>query len=77
VDCWHQRLHLRHTDRLLRDPFHRPPDPSPAGPVCLQNLSPKPPVQRYEWERPGALIHLDIKSLASFRRVRHRMTGDR
>jgi len=27
----------------------------------LRNLDPKPPVQSYEWERPGDLIHIDAK----------------
>ncbi len=26
----------------------------------LRNLDPKPPVHRYEWERPGDMIHVDI-----------------
>jgi hypothetical protein len=34
-------------------------------------------VQRYEWERPGDLIHVDVKTLARFRKVGHRMTGNR
>ena len=34
-------------------------------------------MHRYEWERPGDLIHLDIKSLARLRKVGHRITGDR
>jgi transposase InsO family protein len=33
-------------------------------------------VQRYEWERPGVLIHPDGKTLARFRKVGHRITGD-
>jgi transposase InsO family protein len=43
----------------------------------LLNLDPKPPVRRYEWARPGDLIHIDITSLARFRKVGHRITGDR
>jgi hypothetical protein len=34
-------------------------------------------VQRCEWERPGELIHIDVKTLARFRRVEHRITGVR
>ncbi|MFQ6539329.1 MULTISPECIES: DDE-type integrase/transposase/recombinase [Aphanothece] len=34
-------------------------------------------MQRYEWERPGDLIHLDVKSLARFRKAGHRITGNR
>ena len=43
----------------------------------LRNLEPKPPVQRYERERPGDLIHIDVKKLARFRKVGHRITGNR
>jgi hypothetical protein len=42
----------------------------------LRNLDPKPPVQRYQWEQPGDMIHVDIKQLARFNRVGHRITGD-
>ncbi|MDM5065753.1 IS481 family transposase, partial [Aeromonas salmonicida] len=35
------------------------------------------PVQRYEHEKPGDLLHLDIKKLGRFRRPGHRVTGDR
>jgi len=34
-------------------------------------------MQRYEREHPGDLFHIDIKSLARFRKVGHRITGDR
>lgn len=43
----------------------------------LKNLDPKPPVRRYQWERPGDMIHVDTKQLARFERVGHRITGDR
>ncbi len=42
----------------------------------LRNLDPKPPVQRYKWEQPGDMIHVDIKQLARLQRVGHRITGD-
>ena len=35
------------------------------------------PVRRYQRQRPGELLHLDIKKLARFERVGHRITGDR
>ena len=35
------------------------------------------PVQRYQWARPGDLLHLDVKKLARIGRVGHRITGDR
>jgi transposase InsO family protein len=36
-----------------------------------------PPPRRYEWSRPGALLHVDVKKLARFREPGHRVTGDR
>jgi len=48
-----------------------------AGLERLSCLSPRPPVVRYERERPGELLHLDVKKLGRFRRVGHRITGDR
>jgi len=36
-----------------------------------------PAARRYEWSRPGALLHLDVKKLARFARPGHRATGDR
>ena len=41
----------------------------------LDRLEPKPPAIRYERERPGELIHLDIKTLGRFDRIGHRITG--
>jgi transposase InsO family protein len=43
----------------------------------LKALEPAEPVCRYERERPGDLIHIDIKKLGRFDRVGHRITGDR
>lgn len=43
----------------------------------LERLEPKAPVQRYEHDRPGELVHLDTKRLARFRRPGHRIHGDR
>ena len=40
-------------------------------------LEPAEPVRRYERERPGELIHIDIKKLGRFERTGHRITGDR
>jgi transposase InsO family protein len=34
------------------------------------------PARRYQRERPGELIHLDMKKLARFWRIGHRVTGD-
>ena len=78
VDLRHQRLHLRHIARLLAAPFSTVARTlSRLGLGRLRNLEPRPPVQRYEWDRPGDLIHVDIKSLARFRQIGHRITGDR
>jgi transposase InsO family protein len=33
--------------------------------------------RRYEWSRPGALLHMDVKKLARFSRAGHAVTGDR
>ena len=42
-----------------------------------RNLVPAEPVRRYERDRPGEMIHIDIKKLGRFNRVGHRITGDR
>jgi transposase InsO family protein len=33
--------------------------------------------RRYEWSRPGALLHMDVKKLGRFRVPGHRVTGSR
>ena len=43
----------------------------------LAQLSPPPPVQRYERAHPGELLHFDIKKLARIVRPGHRVTGNR
>ncbi len=43
----------------------------------LSSLEPEAPVRRYERERPGELIHIDIKKLGRFERPGHRVTGHR
>jgi transposase-like protein len=48
-----------------------------AGLGRLAALDPKPAIVRYQRERPGELVHLDVKKLARFDRVGHRMTGSR
>jgi len=40
-------------------------------------LEPAEPVRRYEREKPGELIHIDIKKLGRFEQIGHRITGDR
>jgi transposase InsO family protein len=58
--------------------------PSTVARICrrqglcrLRNLEPPPPPVRYERERPGELLHLDIKRLGRFDRVGHRITRER
>lgn len=41
----------------------------------LALLEPRPPVIRYERERPGELIHIDIKTLGRIDGIGHRITG--
>ena len=43
----------------------------------LPALHPRPAVLRYERERPGELIHIDIKKLGRIDGIGHRITGDR
>lgn len=50
---------------LRRLGLHRPP------------TAPAVPVQRYEWPRPGDLVHLDIKTLGVIDGIGHRIHGDR
>jgi transposase InsO family protein len=47
------------------------------GLARLAALDPPKPVQRYEWARPGDLVHLDVKKLGRIGRIGHRITGDR
>ena len=42
-----------------------------------RDLEPRPPVLRYERERPGELLHLDTKKLARINGIGHRIHGDR
>lgn len=48
-----------------------------AGLSRLSDLQPDEPVQRYERETPGELLHIDIKKLGRFDKVGHRITRDR
>lgn len=77
-DLRHQRCTLRRIAKSLGAPL------STVGRVMkalglgrLRNLDPKVPVQRYQWEKPGDMIHVDTKQLARFERIGHRITGDR
>jgi hypothetical protein len=48
-----------------------------AGVGRLAQLEPPSPANRYQRQRPGELPHLDIKKLARFTRIGHRITGNR
>ena len=43
----------------------------------LPPLTPPPPVVRYEHAAPGDLLHIDVKKLARFSQIGHRIHGDR
>jgi len=43
----------------------------------IRDMEPPEPVVRYERDKPGDMIHLDIKKLGRFEKVGHRITGDR
>jgi transposase len=78
VELRHQRLHPPHIARFLAAPFSsvvRALNRLEHG--RLRSLEPKPPVQRYERETLGDLIHIDVNKLARFRKVGHRTTGKR
>lgn len=42
----------------------------------LSRLEPEEPANRYERERPGELLHIDVKKLGRINHVGHRVTGD-
>jgi transposase InsO family protein len=43
----------------------------------LAAIRARPLLQRYEWPRPGQLLHFDTKKLGRIGHVGHRITGDR
>ena len=43
----------------------------------LSALDPPVITQRYEWTRPGQLVHVDVKKLGRIGQIGHRITGDR
>jgi transposase InsO family protein len=47
------------------------------GLARLPAVEAAPPGRRYEWERPGPLLHVDIKKLGRIGTIGHRITGDR
>ncbi len=48
-----------------------------AGLSRLSDLEPTEPVQRYEHQAPGELLHIDTKKLGRIERTGHRITGNR
>jgi transposase InsO family protein len=48
-----------------------------AGLSKLSDLQPREPVQRYEHDAPGELLHIDTKKLGRIERPSHRVTGNR
>lgn len=48
-----------------------------AGLSKLSDLRPVEPVQRYEHDAPGDLLHIDTKKLGRIVRPSHRVTGNR
>jgi transposase InsO family protein len=48
-----------------------------SGLPRLRDLDPPEPVIRYEREKPGELLHLDVKKLGRIQAVGHRITGNR
>ena len=47
------------------------------GLARLPAVEAPPTGRRYEWERPGQLLHVDIKKLGRIDGIGHRITGDR
>ena len=43
----------------------------------MNDLQPREPIQRYEHEAPGDLLHIDTKKRGRIARPSHRVTGDR
>jgi transposase InsO family protein len=43
----------------------------------MRDLSLPLPANRYERQRPGEMLHIDIKKLGRFERIGHRITGNR
>ena len=41
----------------------------------LKWLDPKPPIRRYERQRAGEIVHIDIKKLGRFKQQGHRISG--
>jgi transposase InsO family protein len=53
----------------------RLPHPQTPRLSLLSSLEPQEPRPRYERKTPGEIIHIDIKKLARFKSIGHRITG--
>ena len=77
VNLRHQRCTIKRIAKVVGSPLSSVARAMKAlGHGRLRNLEPKPPVQRYQGEKPGDMIHVDTKQLARFERVGRRITGD-
>lgn len=79
-------LHLRRTKKLTGKKIARALNLARStvarllrrhGLQRLALLEPRPPIQRYEWPRPGDMLHIDTKRLPRIERPGHRIHGDR
>jgi len=78
VDLRHQFCTFRHIARVLAATLSTVGRTLKAmGLGRLKDLQPPVPVHRYQWDLPDDMIHVDIKQLARFDRVGHRITADR
>ncbi len=83
---WHSRVELVRRERRTGRRIAGELGISPAtvsrilrrlGLNNLKAIEPAEPTRRYERDKPGELLHIDIKKLGRFERVGHRITGDR
>ncbi|MEM6932549.1 MAG: hypothetical protein AAF526_03085 [Pseudomonadota bacterium] len=78
----HLRRHYRLTGAEIADKFCLPRSTVARwlrrlGLGRLSRIEAREPPRRYQRERLGELIHIDIKKLGRFSRPGHRITGDR
>jgi len=76
------RRRQRHTYRQIAHELRVAPSTTGrllkrAGLNRLSELEPARPANRFEYPRPGDLLHLDIKNLGRIGSPGHRVTGDR
>ena len=72
----HQNTEIIPSGRLMT--VERLPGPAIARRLGrLASMDAKPEIARYQRERPGEMIHLDIKKLGQINGVGHHIIGDR